>query len=76
MKGSGFLLPSPLFRYKSFSWLLAKDTVNTVVLCMTLLSGLGFCSVSRMIWPLAVVFPLFLSHPWLLDLFAELFQCT
>lgn len=76
MRGSGFSLPSLLFKYKSFSWLLAKDTVNSVVLCMTLLSGLGSCSASQMIWPLAVVFPLLLSHPWSLDLFAELFQCT
>lgn len=76
MRGSDFSLPSPLFEYKSFSWLLAKDTVNSVVLRMTLLSDLGSCSVSQIIWPLAVVFPLFLSHLWLLDLFAELFQCT
>lgn len=76
MRGSDFSLPNPLSRYKSFSLLLAKDTVNSVVLCMTLLSGFGSCSVSQMIWPLAVVFPLFLSHPWSLDLFAELFRCT
>lgn len=61
MRGSDFSLPSPLFKYKSFSWLLVKDTVNSVVLCMTLLSGSGSCSVSQMIWPLAVVFPYF-SH--------------
>lgn len=57
MRGSDFSLPSSLFKYKSFSWLLAKDTVNSVVLRMTLLSGLVSCSVSQMIWPLAGCVP-------------------
>lgn len=75
MRGSDFSLPSPLFKHKGFFLATCKrcwsqsgpvhDTSFRLRLC---------CSVRQKIRPLAVVFPLFLSHPCSVDLFAELFQ--